>query len=195
MCHQAVATVAQQSSKHILSTALTEETWSKSSLLYPVHTKLPSGKTNRKKVINVSHDKDMVCKLAYEETANLPEGTHPVFAAYNITGIADFARQWSSKGLTPKVHLSFHMDSSGIVSLASAEATVEEVLAETAQAEGAADLEAGASADEDVNEADASSSEEAEAAVEAKDVKRKVKTHRKRLRFTENVEVSSIAFS
>jgi hypoxia up-regulated 1 len=70
-----------------------------------------------------------LCRIEYDSTAGgnpLPEGTSSLLAVYNITGIAEFAEENSGKGLgAPKVHLSFALDSSGVVTLSKAEATLE----------------------------------------------------------------------
>jgi hypoxia up-regulated 1 len=56
----------------------------------------------------------------------LPAGVDSLLAVNNITGIASFAKETAPRGLgSPKIHLSFGLDSSGITSLIKAEATLE----------------------------------------------------------------------
>ena len=76
------------------------------------------------------YDKDILCKVEYDEAADalkLPEGTSSLLAVYNITGISAFSKEAVEKGAVgiPRVQLSFGLDSSGIVSLISATATAE----------------------------------------------------------------------
>merc|ERR1711975_152537 len=53
-------------------------------------------------------------------------GVPPLLGVFNITGISEFAQDTAAKGLgVPKVHLSFSLDSSGVITLSKAEATVE----------------------------------------------------------------------
>eukprot|EP00595_Chromulina_sp_UTEXLB2642_P002829 CAMPEP_0196761474 /NCGR_PEP_ID=MMETSP1095-20130614/726_1 /TAXON_ID=96789 ORGANISM="Chromulina nebulosa, Strain UTEXLB2642" /NCGR_SAMPLE_ID=MMETSP1095 /ASSEMBLY_ACC=CAM_ASM_000446 /LENGTH=901 /DNA_ID=CAMNT_0042111073 /DNA_START=170 /DNA_END=2875 /DNA_ORIENTATION=- len=99
-----------------------DEVWSKQTIVYPVKSAIP-GKT---KTVAFPHNKDIACRLEYDESSDLPTGTNPLIAEYNITGIAEFAKETASKGLgVPKIHLSFGLDASGIVTLLKAEATVE----------------------------------------------------------------------
>lgn len=54
----------------------------------------------------------------------LPPGTDKTIAVYNITGVMEFAKENAYRNLgDPKVHLSFVLDTSGMVSLIKAEAT------------------------------------------------------------------------
>merc|ERR1711918_325415 len=96
--------------------------WSKQTPLYPRLSSIPS----KTKTVAFSYDKDILCKIEYDDDQSLPEGTSKLLAVYNVTGVADFAKETESKGLgQPKVHLSFTLDSSGVVSLNKAEASVE----------------------------------------------------------------------
>ena len=98
------------------------DTWHKETVLYPAKSQIPS----KQKTLAFNYDSDILCKLEYTDEVTLPEGTSNVVAVYNITGIADFAKETASKGLgQPKVHLSFALDGNGIVTLSKAEATLE----------------------------------------------------------------------
>merc|ERR1711988_1363224 len=98
------------------------EEWSKQTAIYPRLSAVPS----KAKTVAFNYDKDILCKIEYDEDSKLPEGTSKLLAVYNVTGVAEFAKETESKGLgQPKVHLSFTLDSSGVVSLNKAEATVE----------------------------------------------------------------------
>merc|ERR1711916_358892 len=98
--------------------------WSKQTPLYPRLSSVPS----KVKTVAFNYDKDILCKIEYDEDADtpLPIGTDRLLAVYNISGIAEFAKETESKGLgQPKVHLSFSLDSSGVIALNKAEATVD----------------------------------------------------------------------
>lgn len=101
------------------------EPWIKKTGLYKVKASVPA----RPKTVAFQHDQDILCRIEYDSTAgsnSLPEGTSNLLAVYNITGITEFAEENSGKGLgLPKIHLSFALDSSGIVLLSKAEATIE----------------------------------------------------------------------
>lgn len=101
-----------------------EETWTKKATVFPAVTPLPS----KVKTVAFQYDKDIVCNIEYDDEGPLPlpEGTDKLVAMFNITGVANFAKETASKGLgAPKVHLSFGLDSSGLVQLVKAEATLE----------------------------------------------------------------------
>ena len=83
-------------------------TRTKQASLYPRKSPVPS----KAKTVAFNYDKDILCKIEYDDDVPLPTGTHPLVAVYNITGVADFAKETESKGLgKPKVHLSFALDS------------------------------------------------------------------------------------
>ena len=105
------------------TTTTEEEKWSKFTSLYPAFSPLPS----KSKTVAFTHDQDISCSIEYDnEQTHLPIGTDPLLAVYNITGVAAFAKEHANKNLgVPKVHLSFALDASGIVSLVKAEATLE----------------------------------------------------------------------
>ena len=98
-----------------------EGEWHKETALFPKKSPVPS----KTKAVSFQHDSDILCRLEYDDDA-LPPGTDSLIAVYNITGIAEFAKETSAKGLgSPKVHLSFLLDGNGVVTLARAEASVE----------------------------------------------------------------------
>lgn len=158
--------------------------WTKKAALFPRLSAIPS----KIKTVTFSHDKDIVCRLEYDldgETARLlPAGTHPLIAVYNISGIAKFVADNADKvGVAPpKVHLSFQLDSSGMVTLSKAEITLElpvetepepEVETESPVLEQKEDVAAGADASstEDSSTASASTPDESkeEGAVKGKE--------------------------
>ena len=83
------------------------------------------------RTIAFHHEADIVCELAYDDDAELPEGTQKTIALYNISGIAAFAAEMAKQNASgalprPKVQLSFTLDSSGVSSLSKAEVSVVE---------------------------------------------------------------------
>lgn len=111
--------------------------WTKRATLFPRKSPIPS----KVKTVTFSHDHDIVCRLEYEVdgvTENLlPAGTSHVIALYNVTGIAQFVQENAAKGVvgSPKVHLSFLLDGSGVVTLSKAEITLDLPAAESKAAE------------------------------------------------------------
>ena len=101
------------------------EVWVKKTSLYGAKSSVPA----KPKTVAFQHDQDILCRIEYDSTKagnDLPEGTSNLLAVYNITGIAEFAEENAGKGLgPPKIHLSFSLDSSGLVLLSKAEATIE----------------------------------------------------------------------
>lgn len=104
--------------------------WKKQTGLYMSKAAVPA----KPKTVAFQHDQDIVCRIEYDASTApgdlrgdaLPLGTSPLLAVYNITGIAEFAEENSDRGLgPPKIHLSFALDSSGMVFLTKAEATLE----------------------------------------------------------------------
>jgi len=101
-----------------------EEKWSKQATVFKAF-----GKIGVKKTIAFTHDRDVACELDYENSELLPVGTDTALERYNITGVADFAKEMEAKGLgKPKVSLQFELSSSGITKLVKAEAVVEEII-------------------------------------------------------------------
>ena len=134
------------------------EPWSKQATLFKSF-----GKTNTKKTIAFTHDQDVHCALDYAESEFLPEGTQTEMQRYDVTGVAEFAKEMAEKGLEgkPKVSLQFELSASGITSLVKAEAAMEETY--MAEEEVEVDEDSGEAADADASEgksADAKSSEE-----------------------------------
>lgn len=124
-----------ENDKFVLKTKEEKEehaSWTKATPLWGSKTILPT----KAKTLSFYYDKDITCRLHYSNDENapipLPSNTDPILVVYNITGIAAFADEVAAKGLSaPKVHLSFSIDASGIVSLNKAEATVELPVTET----------------------------------------------------------------
>jgi hypoxia up-regulated 1 len=148
-----------------------ETIWSKQATVFKAN-----GKTGVKKTIAFSHDKDIACGLDYEDYQYLPAGTQHAIERYNITGIADFAKEMEEKGLgKPKVSMQFEISTSGIAQLVKAEASVEEIVIvqeevpiedEKPESENAASSEQKDGKDE---KADTSSEEQPKASEEAKE--------------------------
>ena len=97
----------------------TKSDWEKQTSVFSVKSPVPS----KTKTLAFNHDSDILCRIEYEtQDKDVP----PLLGVFNITGISEFAQDTVAKGLgVPKVHLSFSLDSSGVVTLSKAEATVE----------------------------------------------------------------------
>jgi hypoxia up-regulated 1 len=99
-----------------------DEEWSKSAVVFKSF-----GKTGVKRTITFTHDKNVHCALDYVDEEPLPKGTTLSLDRYNVTGVAEFAKEMEEKNLTkPKVSLQFELGTSGITTLVRAEASVEE---------------------------------------------------------------------
>ena len=108
-----------------------EEDWSKSTTLFKAN-----GKVGVKKTIAFTHDSDILCGVDYEESDALPASTELSIERYNVTGVAEFAKEMAEKDLAkPKVSLQFELSTSGIASLIKAEAIVEENVTVTEEIE------------------------------------------------------------
>jgi len=110
-----------------------DDPWQKEATLFK-----PFGKVGIKKTIAFTHDRNVDCAMGYlsGEDDLLPEGTEHKLATYKITGVDDFAKEMTDKGLgKPKVSLQFEMSASGIASLVKAEAAVEETYIEQEEVE------------------------------------------------------------
>merc|ERR1711871_837047 len=95
--------------------------WEKQTSVFPAKSLVPS----KTKTLAFNHDNDILCRIEYENEDNLTD-IPPLLGIFNITGLSEFAQDTVAKGLgIPKVHLSFSLDSSGVVTLSKAEATVE----------------------------------------------------------------------
>eukprot|EP00602_Paraphysomonas_sp_CaronLab_P000254 CAMPEP_0185031700 /NCGR_PEP_ID=MMETSP1103-20130426/19316_1 /TAXON_ID=36769 /ORGANISM="Paraphysomonas bandaiensis, Strain Caron Lab Isolate" /LENGTH=910 /DNA_ID=CAMNT_0027567315 /DNA_START=111 /DNA_END=2843 /DNA_ORIENTATION=- len=134
--------------------AANDEAWAKHTALYPAGSAVPS----KTKTVAFHHDQDILCKVEYDrdDSNPLPEGTDHMIALYNVTGVSNFAKMASERGLgTPKVHLSFTLDASGMVYLSKAEATLElpaetEESASTTEEESVAETQSNESSAESV---------------------------------------------
>lgn len=119
-------TLSEEKSSSAVATEskASDSSWSKFTTLFPVKSAVPS----KTKTVAFHYDQDIQCRIEYSDsdTSVLPPGTDSLVATYNITGVADFARENAPKGLgVPKVHLSFGLDGSGLIQLLKAEATLE----------------------------------------------------------------------
>lgn len=99
-----------------------QEDWQKHATLFKEGSKL-GGKA---RTIAFQHDSDLRCELAYEQT---PHGAPKTIAVYDISGVADFAKEMAKQNTSgllprPKVQLSFTLDASGLATLSKAEVTV-----------------------------------------------------------------------
>merc|ERR1712054_232231 len=150
--------------------------WIKQTSLYPRLSAVPS----KAKTVAFNYDKDILCKIEYDEDSKLPEGTSKLLAVYNVTGVAEFAKETESKGLgQPKVHLSFTLDSSGVVSLNKAEASVELPSAEPSKEEAEAAKEEEDAAQEESVSGEGEKSTDANADKSGTDQKSKKKKKRR----------------
>jgi len=101
-----------------------DDEWAKHATIFKLGSKL-----GVKKTIAFSYDKDVHVEVNYEENDNLPIGTGLSIEQYDVSGIAEFAKEMADKELgTPKVSLQFELDGSGITKLIKAEAVVEETV-------------------------------------------------------------------
>jgi len=99
-----------------------EDEWNKHATVFKLGSKLGS-----KKTIAFSYEKDVHVSIDYEESDSLPIGTGLSIEQYDVSGIAEFAKEMVAKDLgTPKVSLQFELSTSGLAQLIKAEATVEE---------------------------------------------------------------------
>ncbi|KAJ1431810.1 hypothetical protein B484DRAFT_478840 [Ochromonadaceae sp. CCMP2298] len=83
--------------------AAAETAWTKFTSLYPAKSTLSS----KTKTVAFQYGQDISCKIQYDTEAAeggipLPQGTSPNIAAYNITGVAAFARENDAGLGTPK---------------------------------------------------------------------------------------------
>merc|ERR1711907_503422 len=96
--------------------------WTKRATIFRVKNKL-----NSRKIVAFKHSKDVSVTFHYDSpNKTLPEGTHPTISSYNVTGVKKFAADMNAKNISKtKIHISFYLDSSGLVSIAKAEATAD----------------------------------------------------------------------
>jgi hypoxia up-regulated 1 len=112
------------------STSSAHHPWHKHTVLFHAKSTFPT----KNKLIAFNYDKDLLCRIQYEHKDQLPEGSHPLIAVYNITGITAFAEKHADKGIPPKVQLGFNIDNSGKVHLIKAEVLIEMPVNETTSA-------------------------------------------------------------
>jgi len=139
-----------------------KEKWSKSATVFKEFTKV-----GVKKTIAFTHDREVNCKIDYLDSDYLPKGTELEIEKYNITGIAEFAKEMTEKGLsTPKVSLQFELSTSGITKLIKAEAAVDEIIQVEVDEEYEVDVEDEEEASSNETVADAEKPKEDETAAE-----------------------------
>ena len=107
-----------------------EDTWTKSAALFKRYNKL-----SKKKTVTFTHDRDFTAQLSYDDTSVpfLPSGVEAGLLQYNVSGLVAARsnvkyEKLFEDGQKPKVSVVFLLDSSGLVSLTSAEATMEEMV-------------------------------------------------------------------
>ena len=107
-----------------------EDAWTKSAALFKRYNKL-----SKKKTVTFTHDRDFTAQLSYDEASVpfLPSGVEAPLLQYNVTGLVAARNNTKyaalfEEGQKPKVSVVFLLDSSGLVSLTSAEATLEEMV-------------------------------------------------------------------
>jgi hypoxia up-regulated 1 len=142
------------------------DVWTKKAVIFKTF-----GKMGVKKSIAFTHDRDVECSLNYADESSgsdsvlnlLPKGTEKALERYEITGVSDFAKEMTEKGLDkPKVSLQFELSSSGIASLVKAEATVTELYTVEEEVEVDDDEEKTAEGDESKDQEEASEEKTAE---------------------------------
>jgi len=133
-----------------------DDAWSKHATIFKLGSKL-----GVKKTIAFSYDQDVHVEVNYEESETLPIGTGLSIEQYDVSGIAEFAKEMEEKKLgIPKVSLQFELDTSGLTQLVKAEAVVEEIVM--------VDEEVEIEDDEEETGADAAAESEDEKAEDAK---------------------------
>nr|CCA21519.1 protein heat shock protein putative [Albugo laibachii Nc14] len=99
-----------------------DSSWTKHAPLFTTAHRLGA-----RKAVSLTHTRDMFCTFRYDQSVALPEGVSVFIGRYSISGIEAFYEQHLEKYLgDPKVTLTFLLDSSGIVSIAKAEVSLEE---------------------------------------------------------------------
>ena len=107
-----------------------DDGWTKSAALFKRYNKL-----SKKKTVTFTHDRDFTAELSYDESSLpfLPLSVEAALLQYNVTGLVAAQNQSRyaklfEEGQKPKVSVVFLLDSSGLVSLTSAEATMDEMV-------------------------------------------------------------------
>ncbi|KAL7534489.1 hypothetical protein ACHAXR_006880 [Thalassiosira sp. AJA248-18] len=143
-----------------------DDVWAKHATIFKLGSKL-----GVKKTIAFSYDKDVHVEVNYEESETLPIGTGVSIEQYDVSGVADFAKEMKEKELgTPKVSLQFELDTSGLTQLIKAEAVVEEIVMVEEEVEVEdEEEESAAAADDDGAKADNAKADDAKANDDKKD--------------------------
>lgn len=138
--------------KTVVSTGVDTEipVWTKRAEIYEAGSTF----TSKTKLVVFPYDKDILCKISYSEGSDLPPGTSSMLAVYNITGVANFAKEIAlmKNASAPKVHLSFSLDSDGVASLIKAEVSSEIIVEESVAEEGSNIKTSGDDISSEINE-------------------------------------------
>ena len=70
-----------------------DEEWLKYTVVYPEKSPVPS----KMKTLAFNYDKDILCRIQYENVEALPQGTYPLLAIYNVTGVAEITKEAALK--------------------------------------------------------------------------------------------------
>ena len=134
-----------------------EEGWAKHATIFKLGSKL-----GVKKTIAFTHDEDVHVEVSYDESDTLPLGTGLSIEQYDVSGIAEFAKEMKEKDpeFKPKVSLQFELDGSGLTRLVKAEAVVEETIMVTEEVEVDDDDEEEEAASDDKKEGEEANSDE-----------------------------------
>jgi len=85
---------------------------------------------DKRKLVSFSHTRDFSASLFHDNPKLLPAGQRASICIYNVTGLTALVNDAKNAELLktqkPRVSLSFELDASGLVTLAKAEATLEE---------------------------------------------------------------------
>ncbi len=152
-----------------------DDEWAKHATIFKLGSKL-----GVKKTIAFSYEKDVHVEVNYEENDNLPIGTGLSIEQYDVSGIAEFAKEMADKELgTPKVSLQFELDGSGITKLIKAEAVVEEIVMVEEEVEVEDDEEKKEDAAEEKKDDDADKEAETETKEDDKEEEKKEEKKKK----------------
>merc|ERR1712130_251738 len=91
-----------------------------------------NNKLGKRKTVAFNHTRDFFCEIFHENGTNIPEGLSLELVKYNVSGLTAVVENPKNQHLLmfnnqiqkPRVSLHFALDSSGIIRLASAEASL-----------------------------------------------------------------------
>ena len=142
-----------------------DDAWAKHATIFKLGSKL-----GVKKTIAFSYENDVHVEVNYEESDTLPIGTGLSIEQYDVSGVAEFAKEMKEKELgTPKISLQFELDTSGLTKLIKAEAVVEEVVMVEEEVEIEDDEEAAAEGDDKKESDDEKKTEDADSKADEKE--------------------------